>query len=112
MLIRSFCPTRWILLSILSDDLAFRTPLRPFVSFVGIDAQFIPRLLDQPGHEAIVRTIIQMSHSLGLSAVAEGIEDSGTQERLRALGCDRDQGYHLGRPLPANEVAAWWRTGR
>ena len=82
------------------------------LSALKIDVQFMPRLPDQPGQEAIVRAIIQMGHSLGLHAVAEGIEDGGTLERLRALGCDRGQGYYLGRPLPADDLAAWWRKDR
>ncbi|HZQ35897.1 MAG TPA: EAL domain-containing protein, partial [Dehalococcoidia bacterium] len=44
---------------------------------------------------------------LGLEVVAEGIEDGETWRRLAALGCDLAQGYHVSRPLPADELESW-----
>jgi diguanylate cyclase (GGDEF)-like protein len=55
--------------------------------------------------DTIVRSVIDLGHNLGLHVVAEGVEDSGTLERLRALGCDSAQGYHLGMPMPAADLA-------
>ena len=48
----------------------------------------------------LVRSMIDLGHNLGLGVTAEGVEDAATLERLRALGCDHAQGYHLGRPQP------------
>jgi diguanylate cyclase len=52
---------------------------------------------------AIVSSTVDLAHALGLRVVAEGIEDEATWRRLRAVGCDAAQGYHLSRPLPAGE---------
>jgi predicted signal transduction protein with EAL and GGDEF domain len=67
--------------------------------------------------EAIVHSIIDLSHSLGMSAIAEGIEDAATLARLTELGCDVGQGFHMSRPVPAAELeewveASWWGTSR
>ncbi len=58
----------------------------------------------------IVRSIIDLAHNLGLRAVAEGVEDRATCERLAALHCDAVQGYFISRPLEADALAAWLRT--
>ena len=60
---------------------------------------------------AIVAATIAMGHSLGLSIVAEGVE---TEDQLRPLqnhGCDRIQGYLLGRPMPATDLVDRMREG-
>jgi EAL domain-containing protein (putative c-di-GMP-specific phosphodiesterase class I) len=47
--------------------------------------------------------------------VAEGVENAGVYELLRGLGCDEGQGYHMARPMPAHELAAFaerWRKAR
>jgi EAL domain-containing protein (putative c-di-GMP-specific phosphodiesterase class I) len=54
---------------------------------------------------AIVRSTIELAHNLGLQLVAEGVENQETLELLAALGCDLAQGYHLARPIPADELA-------
>ena len=48
-----------------------------------------------------MRSTIELAHNLGLRTVAEGIEDAFTFERLRALGCELAQGFHMCKPLPA-----------
>jgi EAL domain-containing protein (putative c-di-GMP-specific phosphodiesterase class I) len=55
------------------------------------------------GDAAIVTTIIGLGRSLGLSVIAEGIEDRDTAELLRRMGCQQAQGYHFGQPMPAAE---------
>lgn len=74
---------------------------------VKIDRSFISRLIRDPQTSSIVRTAIDLSHALGLDAVAEGVEDEPTLERLRLLGCDRAQGYFIARPMPADAVLPW-----
>ena len=59
---------------------------------------------DQKG-EAVVRTTIELGHSLGLRVVAEGVEDADTYESLVALGCDLAQGYFLCEPKPADQLS-------
>jgi diguanylate cyclase (GGDEF)-like protein/PAS domain S-box-containing protein len=78
-----------------------------------IDRSFIQELAHHAADATIVRSIISLAHNLGLSVVAEGIEDTHTQEILAAIGCDQAQGYHFSPPLPGDEVAAWlsrWTT--
>jgi len=63
-----------------------------------------PTVADDRRNEAIVRATIDLGHSLGLRVVAEGIETPGAYELLASLGCDRAQGYFMGRPLPAEQL--------
>lgn len=74
---------------------------------VKIDRSFISRLMRDPQTSSIVRAAIDLSHALGLDAVAEGVEDAATMERLMLLGCDRVQGYFIARPMPADAVLPW-----
>jgi EAL domain-containing protein (putative c-di-GMP-specific phosphodiesterase class I) len=53
-----------------------------------------------------VTAIINLAHTLGMVAVAEGVENAGQVRRLLELGCDLGQGYHFGRPLPAEDLTA------
>ncbi|WP_395645442.1 putative bifunctional diguanylate cyclase/phosphodiesterase [Terricaulis sp.] len=65
-----------------------------------IDASFI-RTLAENNHDAVlVRSTIDLGHSLGLKVVAEGVEDQETLDMLALFGCDRAQGYLIARPLP------------
>lgn len=63
-----------------------------------IDMTFIHELASSRAHQRIVESMIGLGHQLGLSVVAEGVEDAATLERLRGLGCDLVQGFYLGRP--------------
>jgi EAL domain-containing protein (putative c-di-GMP-specific phosphodiesterase class I) len=54
-----------------------------------------------------VRSSIQLGHNLGLTVVAEGVEDSSTIAALGALGCDSAQGFMIKRPCPAQELTPW-----
>jgi hypothetical protein len=53
-----------------------------------------------------VRSIVGLGSSLGLRIVAKGVETAALLNQLRALGCDIVQGHHIGRPAPADELAA------
>jgi len=70
-----------------------------------IDRTFVAGLLGNADDEAIVAAIVSLAHSLGLKAVAEGVESTGQLTRLQELGCDIGQGYHFGRPMPADSMA-------
>ena len=69
-----------------------------------IDRSFVDRLGGDREDEALVRTIVGLGRSLGMTTVAEGIEDAGQLATLRELGCDLAQGFYLSRPLPAAEA--------
>jgi diguanylate cyclase (GGDEF)-like protein/PAS domain S-box-containing protein len=70
-----------------------------------IDRSFVDRLGGDSTDEALVRTIVRMGRSLGMSLVAEGIETAVQLAVLREMGCDNAQGYLLSKPLPAAEAS-------
>jgi diguanylate cyclase (GGDEF)-like protein len=72
-----------------------------------IDRSFVQGLSGDEGDSAaIVRAIIQLAHNLKLLTVAEGVETIEQLNFLRDHGCDEVQGYYLGRPVPADQLAA------
>jgi diguanylate cyclase (GGDEF)-like protein/PAS domain S-box-containing protein len=71
---------------------------------IKIDQSFVAGLRSSRADETIVRAIIDLGHNLGLTVVAVGVEDDETLQRLRTLGCDRAQGYHLSPPITCHEV--------
>ena len=60
-------------------------------------------MAEEPADAAIVDATIELAHKLGHDVVAEGVEDHDTWDALNALGCDRIQGYELGRPTAPEE---------
>ncbi len=75
------------------------------VDGVKIDRSFVTDLLRDPDDLALTTSIIAMAHSLGITVVAEGIETEGQYAVLRERGCDQGQGFWLGRPMLAQEIA-------
>ncbi|HQR03669.1 MAG: EAL domain-containing protein [Proteobacteria bacterium] len=73
-----------------------------------IDMSFVRDMLTDRNDHNIVTTIIAMARSLGLATIAEGVEEAGQCEQLRALGCDEVQGYYFGRPEPADDFIRRW----
>ena len=57
-------------------------------------------------NEAIVRTIVALARNLDIAVVAEGIENADQLGRLREMNCDYGQGFHLQRPLDADQAGA------
>lgn len=78
-------------------------PQLPF-DRVKIDRSFIMRLCESEKDEAVVRLIIELSHTLGMRVVAEGVETTDQYDKLVDLGCDVLQGFLFGKPLPPGEV--------
>jgi diguanylate cyclase (GGDEF)-like protein len=74
-----------------------------------IDKSFVIGMAADASDALIVRSTIDLAHNMGLSVVAEGVEDDATLDRLRAMGCDMVQGYLLSRPLGVAETAVWMR---
>ena len=72
-----------------------------------IDQAFVRGLRAGTANAVIVRTTIEMAHSLGLHVVAEGVEDRTSWNLLAQYGCDVAQGYFLGRPMSSAEFLAW-----
>lgn len=71
------------------------------VDAVKIDGSFISRIDRDPMSLSIVRAIVEIGHQAGLDVVAEWVDSDAILERVRALGVDWAQGYHLHRPEPA-----------
>ncbi len=75
------------------------------VDLLKIDRSFVTDAITDTRDAVIVRAIIAMAHILGIDVVAEGVESERHLSVLRALGCNRMQGYHVGRPEPAERFA-------
>jgi diguanylate cyclase len=74
-----------------------------------LDRAFVLDLCQDPRAGAIVRSTVDLAHSLGLQMVAEGVEHGEAACRLTQMGCDVAQGYHYSRPVPPAELTAWLR---
>ena len=81
-----------------------RLPVRE----IKVDRSFIAA---QPGQEddSVLRKIVDMGHAMGLTVVAEGVEDQPTLDRVLGLGCDSAQGFHVCPPIVAGDLAPWLR---
>ncbi len=89
--------------------------LRAFpVDVLKLDKSFVDGICDgeDPGRLAVAAAVVQLAEYLQLKTVAEGIETAAQAERLRQMGYRLGQGYHMARPLPANEVGAIMRTSK
>jgi EAL domain-containing protein (putative c-di-GMP-specific phosphodiesterase class I) len=73
-----------------------------------MDRSFISALRTDPRSRMIVASTLQMAQALGLRMVAEGVEDAATMAELVQMGVDLLQGYHLARPMPADELELWF----
>src|SRR5579875_147693 len=74
-----------------------------------IDGLFVKNIARGRSDQAIVRSTLELAHSLGRNVTAEGVEDEKTLVRLTELGCDAAQGFHIARPLPPAQFEAWVR---
>ena len=74
-----------------------------------IDRSFVERVLTDPQGASVAQAVLDMSNSLGLTTVAEGVEQEDQQALLRRLGVDELQGYLHARPMPTLDMAAWLR---
>jgi len=75
------------------------------VTRVKLDRSFIHQMVSDGRTLALVRSVIELAHQLGLVCVAEGIETEDQLALLRELGCDEGQGYLFARPLPADAAS-------
>ena len=80
------------------------------VAQIKIDKSFVMDMGVSRNDSVIVRSIIDLGHSLGLRVVGEGVETAESMAALASLGCDYAQGYHLARPLEPEAFDAWRRA--
>jgi len=69
-----------------------------------IDKSFVMDMASDSDDEAIVHSIIDMAHTLGLNVIAEGVESEVVMRQLLRLGCDMVQGYYISQPLQARDI--------
>lgn len=72
-----------------------------------IDKTFVQQIQQSERSVHIIKAALELARSIGLSTIAEGIEDRATGDELAALGCSHAQGYYFGKPMPKNQVAGW-----
>jgi len=77
------------------------------INEIKIDQSFVLDMTRNESDRAIVRSIIELGHNLGLEVVAEGVEDSATLGALIDMGCDRVQGFLLSAALAPEDLPAW-----
>ncbi len=75
---------------------------------IKIDKSFVLDMLTNEDSAVIVKSTIDMAHNIGRHVVAEGVENHDTQVLLKRLGCDFLQGFHISRPLSADDFQAWY----
>ncbi len=77
------------------------------VQTLKIDNSFVRNMLEDLQDELIVNSTIHLAHNLGLTVVAEGVENQALLERLGQMGCDEAQGFYIGRPMNPEQTAKW-----
>ena len=77
------------------------------LNIIKIDRCFCAGVMERP---EIVRSIVELAHTLRLTVVAEGVETVGQLQALTALGCDYLQGFLFSKPLPFNELRQWLKA--
>jgi diguanylate cyclase (GGDEF)-like protein/PAS domain S-box-containing protein len=82
------------------------------VTTVKIDRSFIERLGGADDSAPVVKAVIEMTHAIGLSVVAEGVSSDCLWNIVATMGCDSAQGYVWSPPLPAVEFTQWWRQAQ
>jgi EAL domain-containing protein (putative c-di-GMP-specific phosphodiesterase class I) len=82
------------------------------VDVLKIDRSFTLNVCTDRSDLAIVSSVIQLGHQLGLELVAEGVEDEASWKLLMGLGCDQGQGYLFSHPLEADALVRWVRQPR
>lgn len=85
----------------------------PF-SEMKVDRSFVMAAAQSQEARAVIKSVVELGHSLGLKVCAEGVEDAITLEFLNDVGCDLAQGYFIARPMESDTVAKWrakWQSG-
>ncbi|MEI2654890.1 MAG: bifunctional diguanylate cyclase/phosphodiesterase [Microthrixaceae bacterium] len=74
-----------------------------------VDRSFVTYVSEDHDDAAIVKSVTELGHNLGLEVIAEGVEDQQTLDKLIELGCDSVQGFYLARPMSADQTLRWLR---
>jgi len=82
------------------------------MDIIKLDRSLIAPLADDCGSQTIARHVITMLKELNYTVLAEGVEDEETLLMLRSFGCDEIQGYFCSKPLPAEGVEQWLKSGK
>lgn len=72
-----------------------------------IDQTFISHICEDSECETIATMATELAHRLGLTVVAEGVEDQASMDLIKAIGCDELQGFHCARPMPPDQLQTW-----
>ena len=80
------------------------------IDYLKIDRVFVQDIVNSSHDAAIASSIISLAHNLGLTVIAEGVEDSEILEILRIFNCDQYQGFYLSRPVDAGAVPAFFNA--
>jgi len=78
------------------------------ISRIKIDHSFVTNMVGNDSDIAIVKSMIDLGHNLGFRVVAEGVDQVGSFELLRSLGCDFIQGNLISTPIPSGELMLWF----
>lgn len=89
-----------------TDHAGLRVLTRMPIDTVKIDHEFVGGLGRDRDDAALVRAVVGFARSLGLTVAAEGVETADQVRELRALGCDRGQGFYFARPRPGDEIGS------
>jgi diguanylate cyclase (GGDEF)-like protein len=73
-----------------------------------VDRSFVATMTTERSNAVIVRSIVDLAANLGLTTVAEGVEDADTLALLASYGCAVAQGFYMSRPLPADAFDRWY----
>ena len=78
----------------------------PF-SEIKVDKSFVMQAPHSSESRSVIKSIVELGHSLGLLVTAEGVENLKTLDYLNSLGCDLAQGYFIARPMPGEAARKW-----
>jgi EAL domain-containing protein (putative c-di-GMP-specific phosphodiesterase class I) len=71
---------------------------------IKIDKSFVTDMIDNVNNSAIVHSVIELAHNLGIKVIAEGVETKEVADKLLSMNCDRLQGYYIGSPTEPDKV--------
>ena len=79
------------------------------VAQIKIDKSFVKDMAVNHNDAVIVRSTVELGHSLGMKVIAEGVEDQAAWDKLKSIGCDSAQGYYMSRPITVEKLHLWLR---
>jgi len=77
---------------------------------IKLDKSFVQNWPKVRQNESIIKTIVQLADSLGLSTTAEGLEDTESMRRVRELGCKVGQGYYWARAMASEDLVSYLKS--